>query len=111
MIVVNTDPDYLPGEHWTAIYITDSGVGYFFDSFGRSPQIEIMRFIKRNTRLWFYNTRVIQDVFSDVCGKYCVLFLLNFMFNNSTHSFLRLFTKDCKNNDLVCKRLFNFYFL
>lgn len=110
IVVVNTDPDYLPGTHWTALYITEGRIGYFFDSFGRYPQKEILHFLLKNTKLWFYNTKVIQDVSSSVCGKYCLLFLLNFVLNNSTCSFLNVFSKNYKKNDLICEQLFDFYF-
>lgn len=37
MGIVNTDPSDLPGKHWLAFYITKDKQGYFFDSFGNSP--------------------------------------------------------------------------
>lgn len=38
MMIVNTHPSNQPGEHWLAIYITDDGIGRFYDSFG-NPRI------------------------------------------------------------------------
>ena len=39
MLVINTHPSYMPGEHWLAIYITENKHGLFFDSFGHSPTL------------------------------------------------------------------------
>jgi hypothetical protein len=38
LVISNTDPHNLPGEHWIAIYISpDRRYGEYFDSFGRVP--------------------------------------------------------------------------
>jgi len=37
LLVCNTDPSYMPGEHWIAIYVDDHGrYGEYFDSLGRA---------------------------------------------------------------------------
>ena len=111
LIVVNEDPDYMPGSHWMGIYIDCYGFAYFFDSFGRKPRKNILDFLKRNSTMWSYNYRVIQDVASSVCGHYCILFLLNYTLNNSVDKFLSLFkTRNPMNNDLICKKMFDYYF-
>ena len=110
LIVINEDPDYMPGSHWVSVYIDEYGFAYFFDSFGRTPRKNISSFIKRNAKIWNYNYRQIQDTSSNLCGPYCLLFLLNYALNNSVDNFLNLFGNDYKYNDLLCKKMFKRYF-
>ena len=52
MLIVNTHPSSIPGEHWLAVYITKDRHGYFFDSFGNSPDKfpkEINSFLVKKT--------------------------------------------------------------
>lgn len=110
MLVVNKDPDYMRGSHWMAVYINKFGYGHFFDSFGKKPPENILKFIRRNTVIWSYNTRQIQDFTSTCCGQYCILFLLNCVMGNSVEDFLKLFDQNWKNNDFICNKLFKIYF-
>ena len=48
--IVNSDPSYLPGEHWIAIYFPSQSVPEFFDSLGKTPSYysnSIVSFLKR----------------------------------------------------------------
>lgn len=109
--ICNTDPHYLPGTHWVAIFITENGYGYYFDSFGRPPSGTILMFILRNIRRWFCNLNFIQDISSKICGQYCVLFLLySNVIYGSMNKFLNIFGVNCKENDAICLNLFKIYF-
>lgn len=110
ILICNTDPHYLPGTHWVAIYIAKNGSGCFFDSFGRPPDGNILLFLLRNTTRWNYNRKVIQDISSKLCGQYCLLFLLNFVMRGSLYDFFKLFDDNYKQNDVICATLFKLFF-
>ena len=77
-LVVNTDPADKPGQHWVAIYITREGVGEYFDSYGRPPNLpQIQQVFQKNVNDVIYNTRHLQGTFSTVCGQYVIFFLLH----------------------------------
>lgn len=109
-LVINEDPDDKPGSHWVAVFIDKCGCGYFFDSYGRIPKENIERFLNRNASKWVYNPNMLQGFTSQVCGQYCILFLLALSRNYSINDFLNLFTCNADRNDTICKNLFNNYF-
>ena len=75
-LVVNTDESTKDGEHWTAIYVSPSGFGIYFDSVGLPPLHPlVIRFLNTHCRTWTYSRRNIQGILSDKCGIYCLYFL------------------------------------
>lgn len=73
--VVNTDPSWLPGAHWVAIFVDQDQKIEFFDSFGRRPMTQHLKnFCGRE---YTFNERIIQSLTSNVCGQYCIYFLYN----------------------------------
>lgn len=106
LIVVNQDPDFMPGSHWMAVYFDKYNFAYFFDSFGRRPSGNILRFIRKNSSMFSYNSKQIQSITSTVCGQYCLLFLLNYVMGNTVDDFLNMFSSQYENNDLLCSNLF-----
>ena len=74
-IVVNLDKSYQPGSHWVAVWVSEQGVGTYFDSFGLPPVTsELNQFMNRMP--WRYNKKRFQHLTSDDCGYYAVLFLI-----------------------------------
>lgn len=73
--IVNLDPSYKEGSHWVAIYFGTNHAIYF-DSFGRSPENEILTFIKRNCKRYGYSNIKYQGNDSSACGYFCILFVL-----------------------------------
>ena len=73
-LIVNLQYANLPGSHWTAIYRNDSGLGYYYDSFGRIPPLEIQCWLVNNCGHWTWNTLTIQYDLSS-CGYLCIDFL------------------------------------
>jgi len=68
-LILNTDPSYLSGQHWTAIFRNKHL--YYFDSLAQKPPSSITNNYKINFRLTF----PVQSNYSINCGYYCVLFL------------------------------------
>ena len=73
----NTDPHDLPGTYWVAMYFTSPGKSKFFDSYGFPPKVYGMEdYILRNITM--YNDDLpLQFITSDVCGDYCLFYLLH----------------------------------
>ena len=75
-LISNTDPHDLPGTHWVAMYFTSPGISEFFDSYGFPPEVyEMEDYILRNVTM--YNDLPLQGLTSDVCGDYCLFYLLH----------------------------------
>jgi len=106
-IIVNTDPHSKPGTHWVAIYVDEYRRGAFFDSYGRPPLREFASFMQRNSVVSEYSHRMLQDVSSNVCGEYCVLYLYYRSIGVGMSEFLDLFSSDTVVNDNVAERLFD----
>ena len=52
LLVSNTDPSDMPGEHWVAIYVDDDGrYGEYFDSLGRRPTATFERYMNKHQTL------------------------------------------------------------
>lgn len=76
--VVNTDKHHEKGSHWLAIYIQDKKTIEFFDSYGLSPETygeDIARFVQKYSRMR-WNKTTLQSVTSNVCGHYCIFFIV-----------------------------------
>ena len=71
--VVNMDNHDEPGSHWVAVYIHKGAVEYF-DSYGRAPtDTRMLRFLGPN---FTFNSVVLQRLFTNACGFFCLYFLL-----------------------------------
>jgi hypothetical protein len=113
-LIVNTDPQSLGGTHWVAIYVNEEGGATFFDSLGQPPHVEGHRqFLKRQCNsMIYYSKQLLQDVNSDVCGQYCVIYLAVRARGFSTKDFLNFFANSPSLlfNDRLINRLFVKYF-
>lgn len=109
-IVANTDPSNKPGQHWCAFYIDKNGYGFYFNSFGLPPTGYHLKFIQKNSKSWRYNSTILQDFNSTVCGHYCLVYLYLKINDVSTRSFLSLFDSNLINNDSCIRLLYDCYF-
>lgn len=76
-MIVNTDVDSGPGEHWLAFYI-ENEVLEFFDSFGRPPEDfnqHIESYVKK-FRSVNYFSHCFQDDSSYNCGQFCIFYII-----------------------------------
>ncbi len=95
-LIANTDSSDKPGEHWCAFYFVGDGRAEFFDSYGRSPSFYDSRFtecLRDNSRTWSYNTELLQNEISDVCGQFCLYFLIHRLRGRSMVDIVRQFDK------------------
>ncbi|RLJ22614.1 hypothetical protein DJ031_00500 [bacterium endosymbiont of Escarpia laminata] len=75
--VCNTHNRTKPGEHWIALYVDDNGQGEYFCSYGLPPRhVEFRRFMNKHCVEWTHNSKRLQSPVSNVCGQYCVAYLM-----------------------------------
>lgn len=108
LIICNTDPAWLPGEHWIAFYFPKNDVPEFFDSFGHLPRFysqDFVSFLMQNSKNGTFkvNQWKIQTSESNLCGLYCVLYALSKSCNHSFFHFLCQFNPlHREDNDVKC---------
>ena len=108
-LVINTDDHTQPGQHWVAIFINSNLVAEYFDSYGLEPLFpEIYHFLYSHCISWTHNPITLQSVnpLSQVCGHFCVLFILFRCSNLSFCNFLSLFTRNAEINDSIISLIF-----
>jgi hypothetical protein len=82
------------GTHWTALYVKDNIVKYF-DSFGCKPPLIVRKsFPDHNIH---YNSYQLQQLDSNNCGLYCLMFLHAMSSNIKYEDFINHFEE--KDND------------
>ena len=101
------------GTHWIAFFFFKN-ICYYFDSFGASPPVEIINFIKKKkgSHLLF-NNFIIQDLKSGNCGYFALAFLLYMWKNRQKESlrnvfneFVNHFVDNTTKNDDILKSFF-----
>ena len=96
--IINTDPHYKRGEHWIAIYFPMEGLPELFDSYGFPIIIpKLKQFI--GNQPYHYNKNLIQDMFSSVCGQYCIYFIYCKSIGKSLNSIVNSFGTNKALND------------
>ena len=61
LLVCNTDPSDMPGEHWIAICVDDDGhYGAYFDSLGRESTGVFERYVNEYCCEWTFNRKQLQ---------------------------------------------------
>ena len=63
----------MPGVHWCATYVKDNVINYF-DSFGMPPFQELVDHAKRENVTLLHQNQQLQNLYSSVCGYYCLIF-------------------------------------
>ena len=73
-VICNTDSSGGRGKHWVTFYFNSNGPYEFFDSLGRPP--DHYGFERVLERPYWSNNDQIQDSYSDVCGHYCIYYVM-----------------------------------
>ena len=100
-IIINLQNSYEPGSQWTALKRVNNGI-YVFDSFGIGYlPIGIFKVFKNFNII--KNIYRIQDISSNLCGMFCVFFILYDIRNkNDFIKFVTLFdSTDFLKNELI----------
>jgi hypothetical protein len=100
--VCNTDPHDRSGEHWIVIYVDGRGYGEFFDSFGRNRLgASFEKFLRKNCVYVKRNNRMLQDLFSNACGCYCIFYAVYRCLGYNVDDIACMFTGNNKHNDEI----------
>ena len=67
---VNIDNGSQGGSHWTCFIVKDNKSGYFY-SFGSQPDKFLLNQLSKPI---LYHNYKIQDIYSQLCGSYCLYF-------------------------------------
>jgi hypothetical protein len=95
----------LEGIHWVLIIYAENCT-FFIDTFGRPPKsVFLEASVKRSFTPVLYNTKPLQSRRSQVCGHYCIYFLVHLLQNRSITEINKKFTKNHRKNDSL---VFNF---
>lgn len=91
----------ISGKHWVALMLKEGGSCEYFDSYGMAPnQVDIVMFVSTNcTKTFKYNTQMVQDPNSRVCGVYCIDYILARSAGTKLEKYLGSFTSNHKLND------------
>lgn len=93
-VIVNTDPARLPGRHWVAFYLNQKNELECFDSFRKSPftySAYMKQFMARFSKTDI-NEKQLQSRDTNLCGQYCLFFLMCRCRGLSIDYFLHLFS-------------------
>ena len=102
--VINTSPSWHPGTHWVALYINKKEQEYFC-SLGSHPPPQVKRLFRRKVQLRKTRHRL-QGLKSNLCGQYCVLYLLCRCRGYTLKRFLQCFTDYTNLNDTIVNDVF-----
>ena len=97
--VINTDPHYKGGQHWTALYVAKDKQKpmEYWDSYGFKPPKVFEYFL---TTPYLRNTKFLQHPLSSTCGQYCIFFVLQKYLGRSLQNIVSLFSENQLENDI-----------
>ena len=95
--IVNTDPHDEPGRHWIAIW-TEGNVSEIMDSYGLSLEVygttdPLLEWLNRHFKYQLHNGQSLQSLFSQSCGDYALMYLIDRAEGRSMQQFLNRFKK------------------
>ena len=89
-----------PSEHWIALYLTADGHGYYFCSYGLPPRHAVFRtFMNEHCSEWTHNNKRLQSPLFNVCGQYCLAYVLLLCNGFSLRTVINVFGTDLVAND------------
>lgn len=101
LLICNTDPSTKAGVHWIAIHVDNHGIGEYFDSFGRPPNEHFEFYMNEHCRIWTFNNKQLQNIFSRFCGNYCCLYCAIRCKQFTMTRIINMFTNDTTFNDTI----------
>lgn len=98
---INTDPSYLPGEHWVGAFFPEKSPPEFFDSIGQYPSIYSENITQFLGEKFIYNPVRLQTPYSSTCGLYCLYYLYHRCRDLPFMDILQVFSKNTNYNDNI----------
>ena len=87
--VINTDSSTEEGTHWVAIFAPNIRQIFYFDSLGKVPNYNILKYLSTSINVT-RNVKRFQSIFSNLCGQYCICFIYFMSLNSNYKPFLNL---------------------
>ena len=110
--IANTDTHDEAGTHWVAFFIPARGKPEYFDSYGLDTFIKgHLNFQSQINKVWHYNKKEFQGVMSNVCGHYCLAFLIGRIKGYTMRKFQTLFKNNTKRNDERVRTYINEFYI
>ena len=106
-MIINTDIASKPGDHWLGLVLGKDKC-FYFDSFG-VPILDknIKSYLKKRYNSAYVSDKCIQDISSELCGKFTIAFVSYVRSVSQYKKFLSIFDeKNLQNNDEKILRLF-----
>ena len=103
--IVNTDPSWLPGEHWVTFFMDT--VCEQFDSSGIAPRKEFETFLIAYGPNYKFNTKRVQDYDTDTCGLYCLMYAYFRCRGYSFDDFINMFKDNLSVNEIIVKYFYS----
>ena len=87
-------------EHWIALYLDADGRGDYLCSYGLPPRHVASRtFMNDHCSEWTHNSKILQSPLSNVCGQYCVAYVLLRCNGFPMRTFINIFGTNLVAND------------
>jgi len=110
--IANTDEHTKPGKHWCAFYFPNRLTVEYLDSYGMPIEYfnhYFPEYVKKCSNVIF-NSKQLQSVNSDVCGMYCLYFMIKRLNGVSFYDFINSFSNDLNFNDFEVYNYFSTVF-
>lgn len=100
--IANTDDHTKTGRHWCAFYFPNSTTIEYFDSYGMPVNYfnDYFPQYTSNFSSLITNSKQLQSLYSDVCGMYCLFFLIHRLNGVLFYDIVNMFSNDVHSNDL-----------
>ena len=105
LFIYNLEPAYMNGSHWVSTYAKDNVINYF-DSFGLPPFEEMVNHAKKKNVTLLHQNQQLQNLYSSVCGYFCLYFLNEMNKGVDYFDLLQVFDKDTIKNEKFIERYF-----
>lgn len=106
LLIINTNTDNLPGQHWKAIYVSTNRIGEVFDSLATPISLQLEQWMNEFTLKWTLSKMTLQNPLSPSCGGYVLYYVLNRLKHNSMKSCMAPFTNNVLVNDAIAEDFF-----
>ena len=98
--VCNTHDGDKHGQHWIALYVDADRRGEYFCSYGLPPLDGVFRvYLNEHCSEWTHNAKRFQSPLSNVCGQYCIAYLVLRCNGIPMNAFVNTFGSDLVAND------------
>lgn len=101
VFIVNSDPNYLPGTHWYALYF--DRISEHFDSAGFEPNPVLENHLIVHGPQYKYNSTRVQNFNTDTCGLFCLFFVYFRCRGYTFNKIMNMFSNNLELNEHIVK--------